>query len=390
MIRLLILSVLIGLLVGCGKVSQQSVQYDNKFMEVLPKGTFEAPVGIKHAEDGSGRLFVVEKAGRIVMLQPDGDTYKKSIFLNITAKVNDEKTDQGLLGLAFHPDYRDNDTFYVNYTSNKNKTVIASYRVKKNNPNLADVRSEKVILTIDQPFNKQTVSDIAFGADEFLYIATGDGGESGDPKGNSQNLRSLLGKILRIDVRPEDRNIAYRIPYDNPYINQTAYAREEIYAYGLRNPWRMSFDRATGELWAADIGQNNREEINLVEKGENYGWNVMEGSECFGSKAGCESVAFIDPVFEYEHGAKGATVTGGYVYRGVQVPDFHGKYVFADFFDGRIWTLEKTNSKSYVTTLHNERIPGIRSFGEDENWELFAVTDDGALRKLQQEEVQTE
>lgn len=378
--RLLLSCALLFLLTACN--SEEPVQHVIGFQEVYPKQSFEAPVAVENAGDASGRLFVVEKEGRIIMMEPTDNGFKKNIYLDITDRVESSQAEQGLLGLAFHPEFRKNGTFYVNYTSPDKQTVISAFRASTPGATKVDAKTERLIMSFEQPYDNHNGGDLAFGPDGFLYIATGDGGGSGDPESHSQNLRSLLGKMLRIDVRPEESDVKYRIPFDNPYINQAAYAREEVYAYGLRNPWRISFDQATGELWAADVGQNEREEVNLIEKGGNYGWNVMEGTQCFESTAGCEPRSMISPVFEYRHGSSGASVTGGHVYRGFAVEEMQGKYVFADFLDGRVWTLEKSGTGKYAAQLMNDRIPGITTFGEDENWEMYAATYDGSLLKL--------
>jgi hypothetical protein len=317
-------------------------------------------------------------------LIPNGTRYRKAPFLDISDRVNSSGTEQGLLGLAFHPQFKQTGLLYVNYTNSKDRTVVSSFRATGGINGYADARSEKMLLTFAQPYANHNGGDLAFGRDGYLYIATGDGGSAYDPQGNGQNLRTLLGKILRIDVRPmvvNGRTQPYRIPPDNPFVSSPSGARKEIFAYGLRNPWRISFDRTNGELWAADVGQDELEEVNLIKKGRNYGWNVMEGSKCYDVST-CKPTKYEKPVFEYNHTSGGKSVTGGYVYRGVAIPALKGKYVLADFLSGRMWTLEKRTTGTYLSTILKTNKSYISSFGEDERGELFAVTYQGGLYKL--------
>ncbi|OUN01238.1 MAG: hypothetical protein BAA02_13500 [Paenibacillaceae bacterium ZCTH02-B3] len=345
--------------------------------------TFTKPVALVHAGDGSGRLFVVEQPGRIVMLSGASGHPERSVFLDIRDRVYDRGWEQGLLGLAFHPDFERNGYFYINYTTQRT-TVIARYRADPANPDRADPDSELILLEFDQPYQNHNGGQLAFGADGYLYIATGDGGSAGDPQGNGQNLKTLLGKILRIDVDRQSGSLNYAIPPDNPFAGNRDGYREEIYAYGLRNPWRFSFDPATGRLWAADVGQNAMEEIDIIEKGRNYGWNVMEGSLCFNPRSGCRQDGLTLPVWEYPPlgGRGGASVTGGYVYRGKEIPELQGKYVFADYMDGRMWVLEYDGSGPARATELDIRQQGISSFGVDENGELYACVLDGKILRI--------
>ena len=343
--------------------------------------TFEKPVGLYHAGDGSGRLFVVEQPGRIIVLSDASDKPKRSVFLDIRDRVYDRGTEQGLLGLAFHPDFENNGLFYVNYTT-ENTTVIARYKVDPANPDRADAGSERVLLEFDQPYANHNGGQLAFGPDGYLYIATGDGGSAGDPHGNGQNLKTLLGKILRIDADRRDGNLPYAIPADNPFAGNRERYREEIYAYGFRNPWRFSFDPETGRLWAADVGQNSVEEIDIVEKGKNYGWNVTEGSRCFKPRENCRKDGIVLPIWEYEPLGGGASVTGGFVYRGEDIPGLKGKYVVADFVDGRMWTLDYDGQSQAVATLLEWTQPGISSFGVDERGELYACLLEGKILQI--------
>jgi glucose/arabinose dehydrogenase len=352
-----------------------------QFIEALGGETFDIPVGVRHAGDGSGRIFIVEKPGTISVLSGDMKKPTREVFIDLHDKVNSRGNEQGLLGLAFHPDYKNNGKFYVNYTTNNN-TVIASYRIRSDGSNLGNPTSEKILLTFKQPFENHNGGELAFGPDGYLYIATGDGGSGGDPYKNGQNLKTLLGKILRIDVDQTNGDHMYAIPKDNPFYQNKNGNREEIYAYGLRNPWRFSFDRDTGKLWAADVGQSTVEEIDIIENGHNYGWNTMEGSLCFKPNKGCNQEGITTPVWEYNPEGGGASITGGYVYRGEEIPSLVGKYVFADFVDGRIWTLSYNGSnKATAEKLDLEQF-NITSFGEDEAGEIYASLYDGQIVRL--------
>lgn len=237
---------------------------------------FDQPVFLTHANDGSDRLFIVERAGQIQVFQNQDDVQASHIFLDITDRVALTGSETGLLSIAFHPSYPDSNKFYVNYTFGNLSSRVSEFRVSSN-PDSADENSEKVLLILDQPFSNHNGGQVAFGPDGYLYIGFGDGGSGGDPQGNGQNLQTLLGAILRIDVDAKTGELNYGIPSDNPYVENGNGWREEIWAWGLRNPWRFSFDRLTGQLWAGDVGQNRWEEIDLIEKGKNYGWNIMEG-----------------------------------------------------------------------------------------------------------------
>ncbi|MDR6548836.1 PQQ-dependent sugar dehydrogenase [Paenibacillus qinlingensis] len=336
---------------------------------------FDHPVGIEHRVGKPELLYIVEQPGRILSVNINKPKEKPSLVLDITARVNDSGNEQGLLGLAFHPKHPTQ--AYVNYTT-ETHTIIARYDADLANPALLDPKSEKVLLTFKQPYPNHNGGQLAFGPDGYLYIATGDGGSSGDPQNNSQNLQSLLGKILRIDVDKQANGLLYAIPADNPFINKGA---KEIYAYGLRNPWRFSFDSVTGKLWAADVGQNRFEEINIVEKGKNYGWRIQEGFECYEPKTGCNKTGLEQPLFTYGRD-QGVSVTGGYVYRGIKVPELKGWYVYADYGTGNIWAMmlasdgKVTNKTLLASGLH------IASFGTDAAGELYLCTQDGKIMKI--------
>ena len=348
----------------------------------FPKLSFNRPVDLQHAGDGSGRLFVVEQAGRILVFPNDRATAEAKVFLDIRDRVNDGGNEEGLLGLAFHPSYTDNGYLYVNYTaSNPRRTVISRFRVSGTDPDAADASGETVLLTFNQPFSNHNGGQVAFGPDGYLYIATGDGGSGGDPQNNAQNRANLLGKILRIDVDNAQGGKDYGIPADNPFAGNSDGFAEEIYAWGLRNPWRFSFDPVTGRLWTGDVGQNKYEEVNIIEKGKNYGWRVMEGFHCYNPSSGCDESGLEKPIVEYGRD-QGASITGGIVYRGPSVPELTGTYVYADFVTGRIWGLEYNSPTDYTNALLLNSGKNISSFGVDASGELYLCSFDGSIYRF--------
>ena len=323
----------------------------------------EAPLAITHAGDGSGRIFVAEQGGRVVAIDPERGTTRE--FLDLSDRTEAEG-EQGLLGLAFHPEFEDNGRLFVNYTDDAGDTVIAEYSASATR---ADDSSHQTILTFDQPFANHNGGQLAFGPDGYLYIATGDGGGAGDPEETGQSLETLLGKILRLDV---DAKNPYGIPADNPFAGDSQ-GRPEIWAFGLRNPWRFSFDRATDALWIADVGQNVLEEVNRAPvdaAGLNYGWDVMEGTECFEPSTDCDTKGKQKPIAQYSH-EFGCSITGGYVYRGSEFEDLVGGYFFGDFCSGTMWAIgaDAPRGARPVELLQTDL--SISSFGEDEAGELF-------------------
>jgi glucose/arabinose dehydrogenase len=326
------------------------------------------PLGVTHAGDGSGNLYIVEQAGRIRIV--DNGTLLDTPFLNISGRVL-SGGERGLLGLAFPPGYATTGRFYVNYTRIPDgSTVIARYQ-RTANPNVADNNSEVVLLTIPQPAANHNGGQLAFGPDGFLYIGMGDGGGAGDI---AQSPGSLLGKILRIAVESTpDPGLPYAIPPNNPFVQNPAF-RGEIWALGLRNPWRFSFDRQTGDLYIADVGQNLFEEVDFqpagIAGGQNYGWNIMEGAHCFGNPA-CSFAGMVLPVAEYGHGPA-CSITGGFVYRGQAFPRIQGVYLYADLCSGQFWGLKRDGSVWQNTLLLTEP-HSISSFGEDEAGNLYAA-----------------
>ena len=348
------------------------------------------PVDIAHA--GDSRLFVVEQPGRIRIVQPDGIVLATP-FLDIQDRVNDSGNEQGLLGLVFEPN--DPNVFYVNYTvqstnqARNGDTIIARYRVSSGNPNVADKSSEQIVLEVDQPYANHNGGDLAFGPDGYLYIALGDGGSGGDPDENAQDLAELLGKLLRIDVVDQ---ATYAIPSTNPYVNDgNPNTRAEIWAFGLRNPWRVSFDRLTDDLYIGDVGQLEWEEIDFQPAsssgGENYGWDCREGNHDY-EPAGCGGT-YIAPIFEYSHTdnesnppANCSSITGGYVYRGTAYPALQGNYLFADYCSGKFLSLFLTTPNNWAATAHGVLLDGAATFGEDPNGELYVASRNGQLMRI--------
>lgn len=329
------------------------------------------PLFVTHGSDGSGRLFVLEQRGAIRIVQ--SGALLGEPFLDITLKVR-AGGEQGLLGLAFHPAYRSNGRYFVNYTRVPDgATVVAEYTVSPN-PNVSATR-ERVLLVVPQPYTNHNGGMVAFGPDGFLYVGLGDGGAGGDPQNRAQNRQELLGKILRIDVTRTGGGLPYAIPPDNPFA--AGGGRPEIFAYGLRNPWRFSFDRRTGELWAADVGQHNWEEIDIVRRGGNYGWRIMEGNHCFNPPQGCPTDGLIPPVAEYATKDGRCSITGGYVYRGARVPSLVETYVYGDYCSGEIFGLHGDRSRILLASRLR-----ISSFGEDEAGELYVVGLGGTVHRI--------
>ncbi len=335
------------------------------------------PLFVTHAGDGSGRIFVVEKGGTIRTV-PDGD-----LFLDIRERVGSDASEQGLLGLAFHPQFEENDLFYVNYTNQEGDTVVARYTAPGDRTQ-GDPESEQVVLTQDQPAANHNGGMLAFGPDGYLYIGLGDGGGAGDQFGNGQNPDTFLAKILRIDVNAGGEQ-PYTVPRDNPFVGQEG-TRPEIWATGLRNPWRFSFDRGTGDLYIGDVGQNRYEWVNYqpagLREGRNYGWPITEGNHCFDAE-NCDRTGLTPPVAEYTHDDGNCSITGGYVYRGARYPQLRGSYVFGDYCSGQLWTLARNGENEWVMTEMTDTDRTISSFGEDEAGELY-LTDiqDGAVYRV--------
>lgn len=353
---------LVGLLLCAGAGAQ-----DVALEPVVTRGLGDV-VYVTHARDGTGRLFVLEQDGRIRIVAVG--VLAEEPFLSIVDRVM-SGGERGLLGLAFHPRYASNGRYFVNYTRNGDgATVVAEYRVSANANRSVD--SERVLLVIPQPYGNHNAGMIEFGPDGHLYVATGDGGSGGDPGNRSQNRRELLGKMLRIDV---DGGEPYGIPADNPFASGGALP--EIYAIGLRNPWRFSFDRLSGDLWVGDVGQNAWEEIDVIESGRNYGWRIMEGNHCYQPRRDCDRGGLELPVAEYAQEKGRCSITGGYVYRGSAIPALNGTYVYGDFCSGEIFGLRDGTQRVLTSTGL-----AIASFGEDGAGELYVVEHDGEIYRI--------
>lgn len=339
------------------------------------------PLVLTHAGDGSKRVFVATQHGVIHVFPNDARATKTEIFLDIEKRVvySDKQNEEGFLGLAFHPKYKGNGQFYAFYTTRAAPmtNVLSRFKVSKADPNKADPNSEEVLLTVRRPYWNHDGGTICFGPDGYLYVALGDGGAANDPHNFGQNLKSPLGKILRIDVDRKSPGKMYAIPKDNPFVGKSgkAGALPETWAYGLRNVWRMSFDRDTGKLWAADVGQNLYEEINIITRGGNYGWSIREGLHPFGDRGVGPRKDLIDPIWEYHHDI-GKSITGGHVYRGKRLPELQGMYLYADYISSKIWALRYDETRRRVVANRPIPDPGVPvlSFGEDEDGEVYFLT----------------
>jgi len=339
------------------------------------------PIFLTHAGDGTNRIFVIAQRGVIHVFESRPDVTETKVFLDIRQQTTyaDAKFEEGLLGLAFHPRFKENGEFFIYYTDPPQQSVISRFRVSADDPNRADPDSEEELLRIQQPFWNHNGGTLCFGPDGFLYVGLGDGGSANDPHGNGQNLGTLLGSILRIDVDRKENGKNYAIPQDNPFVGQEG-ARGEIWAHGIRNSWRMAFDRNTGHLWVADVGQNLWEEINIIVRGGNYGWNLREATHSFGSQGAGPREDLIDPIWEYDHGV-GKSITGGTVYRGKRLSELQGAYLYADFVSGKLWALKYDEGKKKVISNHAIPSPAfqVTAFGEDEAGEVYftVVTSSG-------------
>jgi len=370
--RLSILLLGVGWLCASGAVAPNLVEAEQPLpsivLEPVVSDDLDHPVYVAHAGDGSGRLFVVEQPGRIRIVKQG--RLLDAPFLDISDRIR-YGGEQGLLGLAFHPAYKKNGRFVVNYVRRSDgSTVIAEFQVSSDHDR--SQASEKQLLVVAQPYPNHKGGMVEFGPDGFLYIALGDGGSGGDPGDRGQNTKELLGKLLRVDV---DHGTPYAIPKGNPFAGGGG--RPEIFAYGLRNPWRFSFDRQTGELWAADVGQHAWEEIDVVKRGGNYGWRIMEGAHCFLPRDGCARDGLVPPIAEYGHDKGRCSITGGYVYRGVRLPALHGIYLYGDFCSGEIFALVEGSQQIVLTTGLQ-----IASFGQDQEGELYVVGHGGTIHRI--------
>ena len=384
------LIVIFSFLFSCSFIQgQATLQYVQIFSGL------SSPVDISNAGDGTNRLFIVEKAG-IIKIIANGIVLSTP-FLNIDPLVNSFANERGLLGMEFHPDYETNGFFFVNYTNNSGSTTISRFKVSDTDSNIADPNSEKVMIQISQPFSNHNAGDLKFSPiDNYLYIPMGDGGSGGDPGCRAQDSTLLLGKMLRIDV---DQNVNtspyYGIPADNPYINFLN-VPDEIWAFGLRNPWRFSFDSKTGDMWMADVGQNVKEEVNFQPftstGGENYGWAIMEATECFDSNPinnncvnglpSCFSNTYTGPIFSYfqNFSSGGYSITGGYVYRGCKYTELYGYYLVTDYVTRNTWIVDSNGAGTQMVDTPN----GVATFGENEDGELFLATLSGGIYEIRE------
>jgi glucose/arabinose dehydrogenase len=366
-----VLALLGGACAGDGRMSPPPT--GGVALEQVP-GAFDQPLYVAAPPGDVARIFVVERTGRIRVVR--NDALLPRPFLDLSASVQTGYEEQGLLGLAFHPNYATNGRFYVNYTDIAGDTRVVRYTVSSD-PDSADPASADTVLRVDQPADDHNGGWLGFGPDGYLYVALGDGGDAGDPWGNAQSLDSLLGKILRLDVNGAT---GYAIPPDNPFVAVSG--RDEIWVYGLRNPWRPSFDRQTGDLYIADVGQYIWEELSVQpaasQGGENYGWNVMEGAHCY-STTPCNEAGKVPPIYEYNRTGQGqgCAITGGYVYRGSRVPVLEGRYVFADYCAGFVRSLRYAGGRAEDVRDHTDSLAPpqwLSSFGEDARGELYLTS----------------
>ena len=359
---------------------------------VFPGLTFERPLELTYAGDGSGRLFVVEQKGVVRVFDNDPDVRRTKVFLDIQDVVSRAGNEEGLLGLAFHPQYRRNGQFFVYYSTTPRASVISRFRVSRDDPDRADRAdraSEEVLMKIPQPFGNHNGGSIRFGPDGYLYIGLGDGGAAHDPFGHGQNLKTLLGSILRIDVDQKDQGRNYATPKDNPFVHRGGDVRGEIWAYGLRNVWRLSFDRTTGELWAADVGQNRYEEVDRIARGGNYGWKVREGFHSFDPDAPQTGTKLIDPVAEYFH-SEGLSITGGVVYRGERMEEYRGAYFYADYVTGQVWIVRAEGNRAVENRKVAQTGLAVSAFGEDPSGAMYLTAFDGGIYRLRRRNVDVE
>jgi glucose/arabinose dehydrogenase len=344
-------------------------------------GGLSKPIFVTSAKDGTGRLFIVEQTGKIKIYK-DGAVLATP-FLSIGSQVS-KGYEQGLLGLAFHPNYKTNRKLYVNFTNTAGDTIVREYRASSTNPNVVATSTARTIIKIGQPYDNHNGGHLAFGPDGYLYIGMGDGGDAGDPGNRAQNKDSLLGKMLRLDINGTTSTHNYRFPAGNPYIGVAG--RNEIWQLGLRNPYRFSFDRANGNLWIGDVGQGKWEEIDRATRtssgagrGTNWGWKVMEGFHCYSPSSGCSTSGKTLPLLEYDHSNGRCAVTGGYVYRGTTIPALVGGYLFADYCSGEIWVVNATASSPATRTLLLDTSLLISGFGENASGELYLLDHSGGV-----------
>ena len=386
----LILIAVISLTIGCGGIASgptpttphTALLPTLNAEPAFPNLEFRGLTNLVQPPGGDDRLFVTEQPGRVLAFANGPEVSEVDVVLDLRDQVNDSGSEEGLLGLAFDPGFSDNGHLYVYYSaSNPRRSVVSRFTmVRAGYGGAADPQSELVLLEVEQPYPNHNGGQLAFGPDGYLYIGLGDGGSGGDPQGNGQNVTTLLGSILRIDVSNASPAEPYRVPEDNPFWDDET-ARGEIWAYGFRNPWRFSFDPVTGDLWTGDVGQNRFEEIDLVVRGGNYGWNVLEGTHCFSPKTGCDQAGTAPPVLEYPINGE-CSVIGGYVYRAAAIPSLAGAYVYGDYCSGNIYALRYeeqgvAGNREIADTGHR-----ITSFGVDQAGNLYVLTQRSGVFRL--------
>lgn len=384
-LRRLVAAVLVGVLL-VPSVTSAAIVPSNIHLALTPVASgFSAPLLVTHAGDGSDRLFVVEQTGKVRIVK--GGDLQSASFIDLSRSIS-HGGERGLLGLAFHPSYESNRKLYLSYTDREGNNVIREYRVSSSNPDRVDGTSGRTLLRVKHPYANHNGGHIAFGPDGYLYIGLGDGGGSGDPGNRAQSRSTLLGKLLRIDVDKRTGSLPYGIPPTNPYVGRSGL--DQIWAFGLRNPWRFSFDRSTGDLWIGDVGQGSYEEVDraVASNGRNagravnYGWRVMEGAHCYRPSSGCVRTGKTLPLTEYNHNGGRCSITGGYVYRGKTYPDLVGAYLFADYCSGEIWLVDRGASRGVTPRLAIDTSSRITSFGEDEAGELYVTDADGTVARI--------
>jgi glucose/arabinose dehydrogenase len=353
-----------------------------KLERVFPNVTFNAPLAMLQAPGDDSRWFVVEQGGSVRTFPNDQTVTQLTEFIDISDRV-DVGSETGLLGMAFHPQYPSIPQVFLSYTrpgasASQPVSVISRFSSADGGLTL-NPGSEQEILTLAQPFPNHNGGHIVFGPDGLFYVGLGDGGSAGDPLGHAQNVTTLFGTLLRVDV---DGATPYTIPADNPFAQSSGGERPEIYAWGLRNPWRWSFDRTTGRLWLGDVGQGAWEEVDVVSMGQNYGWSRREGAHCFPPGSSCSTAGLIDPIAEYSHANGRCSITGGYVYRGLQIPDLQGVYLYGDFCSGTLWGLREVQQSAPLNQVVIESGLNISSFGEDVDGELYVVDLNGGLYRI--------
>ncbi len=385
--RLVAAAVLVSLLVGPAAAPASAAAVPSRIHLGLARIAtgLSKPLLVTNAGDGSGRLFIVEQTGRIRIIK--GGKLLDTSFLDLSASVSGGN-EQGLLGLAFHPGYRSNGKLYVSYTDRAGTSIIREYRVSSSNADRVNGASGRTLLRLRQPYSNHNGGNIAFGPDGDLYIGFGDGGSAGDPGNRAQDLGSLFGKLLRIDVNRRTGTLPYGIPATNPFVGRAGL--DQIWAYGLRNPWRWSFDRKTGDLWIGDVGQDTWEEVDRAlasngrnaGRGLNFGWKAMEASHCYAPSSGCSRTARTLPLTEYRHTNGRCSITGGFVYRGSDYPDLAGAYLFADYCSGEIWWVDRGASRGTAPRLALDTDALITSFGQDEAGELYLTDGNGSVYRV--------